>query len=706
MLYRKKDKRVQNLRSERPSGSVTRRSKLENSQIGSKISDSIERVNWGRFRIRFVFGIFAIVWLLLWGRAWHLQVMKGSDLAARAQSQHTVKVTEVGKRGEILDRNGQVLARTVEAYEVNANPKQIKDAAETANVLAPILGIDAQNIYKKISNRNASIRVLAHQVNDKTADAIRRAELPGIELARSSTRVYPFKSMAGHLLGFVGQDNNGLEGLEKKLDDQLRASKTQRLFQRDAKGRRFAVDGGDLPSGNDVQLTLDVQVQFFAEEAIAKAVEEFSASWGGVIVVDVPSGDILAWAQYPFFNPNDFRNYLPGQYRNRLAMDALEPGSTFKPFLMAAALQEKKISRDTLIDCEGGRWTNCGVTIRDTSNRAVLPAHKIIRYSSNIGMAKIGLMMGPKLSYKYLDALGFGKTTAVPVNQAKGFLRSLKDWNEPDLMSTWFGQSISITGVQLAQAYLTLLNGGEYKPLKLVRDMPDSDLDTEHAQRVYSPQVCKQVMSMMREVVEEDGSGTRARIEGVQVGGKTGTAQKADKHRHSYGRKRLASFVGFLPVDNPRYLIVTLVDEPANGQYGGVVAAPVFQKIAVNTMIYAGLLTASPEAKNAEVKEKKAKKQERSLKIAQDQHRFFEEMDAHQQVAGLLFDGHLAKPSTLVPNVIGKSVRNAVELFARGGIVPIIKGEGRRVIRQTPEAGAKWPSKEDGIECILWLSEK
>lgn len=229
--------------------------------------------------------------------------------------------------------------------------------------------------------------------------------------------------MAGQLLGFVGLDDKGLEGLERTLDDRLGCVPTRQIVQRDAMGRRFYLheEGQSEPVGQDVTLTIDVQMQFIVEEAVARAVRDFDARWGGALVVDVPSGEIMAWAQYPFFNPNTYKEASPLIYRNRLAADALEPGSTFKPFVMAAALQEHKVTPNTLIDCEGGKWVNKNFTIRDTSRQGILPATKVLRYSSNIGMAKIGLSLGAPTFYKYLHALGFGQHTACPWPTAGAF---------------------------------------------------------------------------------------------------------------------------------------------------------------------------------------------------------------------------------------------------------------------------------------------
>lgn len=677
------------------------------------ISAWFANLDWGRLRLNIVAGVFVLLWVGLWGRAWYLQMIEGPTLAHKARRQHMTSELVAGKRGKIFDRNGQVLARSVECRSVYAKPAEINDVVHVANTLGPLLQIPPQELYTQLSDSNRKFIWLARKVDDQTAEHVRLAELAGIGLSKEFDRIYPFKQMAGQLLGFVGMDDRGLEGIERSLDSQLASIPTRQIVQRDATGRRFYLqtEGQDEPGGKDLSLTVDVQVQFFAEEALAQTVEDYGATWGGVLVVDVPTGDILAWAQYPFFNPNSYREYAPSQYRNRLASDALEPGSTFKPFLVATALQEKKVEPDTLFDCEGGKWETKTITIRDTAARGMLPVSKIVRYSSNIGMAKVGLSVGARTYHKYLSELGFGSRTGLPVAESKGILRSARDWGEADLISTSFGQSISVTGIQMAQAYLTLLNGGVYKPLRLVLD--ENAAVQENYQRVFTERVSKQVLDMLRDVVEEDGSGKAARIQGMQVGGKTGTAQKADKRSGTYGRGRMASFVGFAPADNPRYLVLVMVDEPTKNQYGGVVAAPVFQKVTSRTMTYRGHMPNVVFAEAASKAQQEAARQksrfQRGLRLSNDQHALRENPlgeNLRVNLASSAGSPSAAKAATVVPNVVGKSVRNAVELFARGGIVPILKGEGQHVIRQSPQPGVAWPKEEKDDSYILWLSER
>ncbi len=346
-----------------------------------------------------------------------------------------------------------------------------------------------------------------------------------------------------------------------------------------------------------------------------------------------------------------------------------------------------------------------------------------MRYSSDIGMAIIGLSVGEKKMHNYLESRGFGQITSVPVVENKGMLRSARDWRDSDVMTISFGQSISVTGLQMAQAYLTLLNGGEYKPLRLLRE----ETRVTQKQQIFSADVSRQVMSMMRSVVQENGTGTRARIPGVDVAGKTGTAQKVDQATRTYGKKRLASFVGFVPAQSPRYLVISLVDEPAVNSYGGVVAAPVFREVATKTMTYGGQLT-EVQAQAAAQQKQKAVPVGRATKMQMKTVAFQEKTTAAARVKSrsnvaereaarawkeVVAEGNsdslsanMIRGGAVVPDVVGKSLRNAVEAFARSGVVPVLKGVGQRVVRQFPEAGKEWPESGKVGEYVLWLSER
>lgn len=639
-------------------------------------------IDWQNLRFQTAAGLFLGLWVLLWVRAFYVQIIMGPDLEAQALRQHSYTELVEARRGNIYDRNGQVLARSVECRSVYANPREVKDAKATAAALAPVLGVDPASLREQLS-LNRSFVWLSRKVDDATAAAVRAASLNGIGLTREYERVYPFKHLAGQLLGFVGLDNKGLEGLERSYDSVLAGTNRKNVVQRDGTGRSFYLGSEVEARGKDLHLTLDVQIQFIAEDVIAEAVESSKARWGGVLVADVATGDVLAWAQYPFFNPNNFRNSSPSLYRNHLAADALEPGSTLKPFLMATALEERVITKDTVFFCENGVWKTKKITIGD-DGRAYgdLKAEKILPYSSNIGVAKIALEVGTPTYYSYLTRLGFGQRTGIGVGESRGIVRQPQEWSEVDLMSAAFGQSVSVTGVQMLQAYATLANGGLFRPLRLVMD--DEGHSTSGAdQRIFSRATTDAVMAMLEDTVDGDGTGKRARIPGLRVAGKTGTAQKAEPGKKGgYGDKRTASFGGIVPADQPRYAIFVILDEPTVTTYGGVLAAPVFQKVASRALAYGGYLP--------------------GVIFATD-----------EREPGSASSASRRKPSSsdpiragLTPDVQGKSLRRAMELFAAAGVVPEVRGDGLTVVRQQPAPGEPCVLNGRPVACTVWMSEE
>ena len=641
-------------------------------------------VDWQQVRFRLAAGLFAGLWVILWCRAFYVQLILGPDLETMAERQHSYTELVEARRGNIYDRNGQVLARSVECRSVYANPREVADAGAAAAALAPLLNEDPTTLRRRLS-QDRSFVWLARKVDDATALAVQKADLAGVGLTREYERVYPFKHLAGQLLGFVGLDNKGLEGLERSFDSVLAGITQRNVIQRDGTGRSFYLDSEGDNRGEDLYLTLDVQLQFIAEDVIAEAVEYAKARWGGVIIADVATGDVLAWAQYPFFNPNNFRHSTPSEYRNRLAADALEPGSTLKPFLMAAALEEGIITKDTEFFCENGMWKTKKTVIRD-DGRAYgdLKAAKILPYSSNIGMAKIALEVGAPTYYAYLTRLGFGQRTGIGVGESRGIVRQPQDWSEVDLMSAGFGQSVSVTGVQMAQAYATLAGGGQFRPLRLVMDA-EGHATSGAEQRIFSRATADAVLRMMEDTVDGDGTGNRARIPGLHVAGKTGTAQKAEPgHAGGYGDKRTASFGGIVPSDKPRYVIYVILDEPTTTQYGGVLAAPVFQKVASRALAYGGYL---PDVVFATDDTPRPNAGGRSAARGQSVIRTAER--------------------GIAPDVCGQSLRRATELFAQAGVVPEVKGDGLVVVRQEPAAGSPCLDKNGKpLPCVVWMADE
>ncbi len=626
-------------------------------------------------RFQIVALIFIGIWIILWCRAFYLQIVIGPELRQMASKQHQITQLVEAKRGNIYDRNGQILARSVEAKSVYAHPKQITDKAFAAKTIAPILGLNKKRLQEHFEEDRSFIW-LKRKVDDATALAIQKTNIPGIGLSTEYERVYPYKHLAGQLLGFVGVDNKGLEGIERAFNDKLVGDSQKQIVPRDIAGRAL-YDINDKDSrGEDLHLTIDVQLQFIAEEVIAKAVETNEAKWGGVLIVDAKKSNILAWAQYPFFNPNNFRNYSPTIYRNRLAADAVEPGSTFKPLIIAGALQKKVIDLTTKFYTEKGVWTIDHIKIGKSKKpftigddgRAYedLTPEEILAYSSNIGMAKITQAMGAKTTRNFLLDLGFGKDTGVGVAESKGIIRPLKDWSEADLLSTGFGQSLSVTALQMVQAFNILANDGERVQLHILQD----DENNVAEQNVIDRKVARNVLKMMETVVDGNGTGKNARIPGVRVAGKTGTAQKAHENNTAgYSDKRMASFIGIVPADSPKYVIYIILDNLEKNSYGGKLAAPVFQEIAQRSMAYSGDLPDVIFASESDnLTGKTIKKQ---------------------------FDKKTQIKRGVVPNVTKLSLKKAIEIFQEFGQLPEIIGEGLYVVKQEPPAGTKIIIEDD-----------
>ncbi|TVQ98659.1 MAG: PASTA domain-containing protein [Desulfovibrionales bacterium] len=662
--------------------------------------------DWVRIRMVLLGMCVFVIWGGLWYRAFQVQIIRGPELTAMASRQHKAAEFERGMRGEIFDRQGRLLAKSTGIQSVYVRPLELEDPAAAAPVLAAALEMPISQVRTQLA-RPQNFVWLARQISDRNARNIVDAGLRGVYLAEETARFYPHGHLAGQVLGFVGLDGEGLEGIERAFDEILAGDKATFVAQRDASGRRMYLDAQgrevDL-RGQNVTLTLDAQIQFFAEEALAEAVQNFNGKSGMALVVHVSSGEILAMANYPFFNPNMSRQN-PEQWRNRLLLDALEPGSTLKSMLMAAALEEGLITNDTIYFCEEGRWRLTGVTIRDVRGRGWLPANKILRYSSNICSAKIGLDLGATRYHGYLQKMGFGERTGLPLlGENPGILRPPRSWYPVDLAAVSFGQGMSANALQMARAYLVLANRGVMRPLQLVRD-PEQPVAPMAV--VFREEVAQTVMRMLQEVVEEDGTGTQARIPGVIGAGKTGTAQKATAAGR-YGDRYVASFAGFYPGDEPEYFIYVVVDEPHPQHYGGVVAAPAVREIGLRSLAYAGrlpeigVLSAEGQRHGHQGQQTDQIVTNRSLQVERiglEQPILRvpgpSEPDAFPQLDGL------ESGEQLVPNVTGMSVRRAVEHLRGFGVMPKVEGGGGIVFRQSPEPDQPWPRQER--EVTLWL---
>jgi cell division protein FtsI (penicillin-binding protein 3) len=549
-------------------------------------------------RLRAVGVVLVAVFAGLAVRAAHLSVIDGRG-ERRGESQTDTVLRLAPARGVVTDRSGAELAVTVSAPSVYAVPRAIADPEATARALARALGGDAGALRRRLEGDGAFVFV-RRWIAPEAARAVEALGLPGVGLVGEPRRAYPQRSLAGPLVGFSNIDGEGVRGIEQLENAWLRGSARKIAVERDARGRLLA-DGGHDPrsaAGGDVALTLDAALQAEAETALAEVVEATGALGGLVVALDPHSGDVLAVAERPGFDPNAFRETPYPTTRSHTFLDALEPGSSLKPFVVAAALEHGAVRPGDGFDCEGGSFRVPGKTIRDTHPHGRLDVAGILRVSSNIGAAKIGYQLGPEPHFRSLRAFGFGEPTGSGFpDESAGLLRSWREWRPVDHATISFGQGISVTPVQLAAATAVFANGGTWRTPRLVLARREADGRWQTApratpRRVLRPEVARTVRGMLEEVVT-GGTGRFAALRGVRVAGKTGTAQKLDPQTGAYSTKRYAAwFVGIAPAEDPKLVVVAMIDEPKGLLHsGGTTAAPLFARVAAGALGREGLVT-------------------------------------------------------------------------------------------------------------------
>ncbi|MBF0531151.1 MAG: transpeptidase family protein [Deltaproteobacteria bacterium] len=459
-----------------------------------------------------------------------------------------------------------------------------------ADLLAKTLDMDRRALIQKL-DEPSTFAWIKRQVSPDEVAKVAALGLNGIGFVKESKRFYPNKDLASHVLGFVGLDSRGLEGIELGYDEYLHGTPTHWRVQRDALGRTYLdrdIDGPDEIKGANITLTLDRRIQYITEKALAQAVEKFNAKGGMALVVQPQSGEILASAIVPDFNPNLYQTYAPAQRRNRVITDTFDPGSTFKVFIVSGALEDALVKPQDNIYCENGAYMIDRHVIHDTHPYGILPVSKIIKFSSNIGALKIGEKLGPARLHQYLNRFSFGQRTGINFpGESVGLLRAAKSWSRLDAANVAFGQGVSVTALQLTMAMAALANDGLLMKPLIVSRITDSSGQTiksfepEIARQVVSVQTARAMKEMLRGVVTEGGTGTKAESPGYPAAGKTGTAQKIDRATGTFSDHRyFSSFVGFVPYQSPKLVIFVGLDEPSLSSYGSTVAAPTFREIA------------------------------------------------------------------------------------------------------------------------------
>jgi cell division protein FtsI (penicillin-binding protein 3) len=638
-----------------------------------------KRQPWSTFRIRLVGYGFVLAFGLIGYRALSLQVLRHDQFESRAQRQYQRIVKLPAQRGTIYDRNGEELALSTAVDSIFVESQRVEDVEKTARSLATALSMSYGGIRKRLLSKRSFFWV-KRQVTPRESERVRALGLPGVGFTREHRRYYPNSEIGAQVLGFTGLDPKGLEGLELRYDSLMLGESSFLMMEKDARGNGLSfsdpVVKGGRP-GDSLYLTLDKNLQYIAEKELAAGVAEFRARTGSVVVLDPATGEILAMASQPDYNPNAFRKSRPSAWRNRAVCDVFEPGSTMKPFVVAAALNEKVVRPGQKIDCENGRYRVGGRVVHDTHKHESLTVAEVVKYSSNIGAAKIGKSLGRDLLYRYLTSFGFGESTGIDFpGESSGLLRRPEQWFEADLANISFGQGLSVNALQLAEATGAIANGGTLMRADLVKRVVDLYGETVESRepravrRVMSPEVAGQVRDMMIGVTDEDGTGSESVVPGFAVAGKTGTAQKVDPVTGGYSAdKRVSSFVGFVPARNPRLVILVVVDEPQGKTYGGLVAGPVFARIAEQSLRYLHVEPTEPiRPQLLNEQEEVAMTASRAVKEAA----LFENSGEEGRLASM-------------PDCIGMSGRQVLKTMERLGLNIKLKGSGR-VVEQFPAA--------------------
>jgi cell division protein FtsI (penicillin-binding protein 3) len=623
--------------------------------------------------------MFAVVLLVIGGRAFQLQVLQGSKLMARGQQQHLQESIVLPKRGAVIDRTGEPLALSMESQSVFVRPRRIQDADAVSRKLAEVLNLRVSELREKVISKKPFVWI-KRQISSSEAEKMQTLKFEGVGMQHEPNRYYPQGQLAGQLIGFVGRDSEGLEGLELKYNEYMRGETGSAVAERDAHGRRVLVQGIEglqVPPGGDIHLTLDTAIQHMAEKELEASILKYRAKVGVAIIVEPYTGEVLALANYPAFNPNLYNKQSADQRRNRAVADSFEPGSTFKTVLAAAALEEGIVGKDDLFYCEMGKFPYAGRIINDTHPHAWLSFSKILQVSSNIGFTKVADKLKKERYFKYIEKFGFGRVTGLDVpGEAPGLVRRPETWAAIDLATHAFGQGISATPMQMVMAYAAIANGGflmrPYVTRRVVSPQGQVLLENQPhvVRRVISEKTAKQLTSMLSEVTEEGGTGMMANIEGFAVAGKTGTAQKADPVHGGYSaKKRVASFVGFVPANAPRLVALVLIDEPEVNVYGGVVAAPVFRNVAQGAL---RRLAVAPQ-KSEPIPAPSQRQLEAAVRRVTRPANGLSTIPAGEQV----------------PDFIGLSMREALEKAQSMRMKIKLQGNGY-VVRQAPGAGGHW----------------
>ena len=550
--------------------------KFKGGPRGHKFTESpVLQLRLPAWRSRLVALVFMGCFCALIGRAFYLQILNNDFLQEKGESRYRRDLQISVSRGKIADRHGDVLAISTPMKSVWAVPSEARLNGPQVRELAALLEMDVKELNRRLGSEKNFV-FLQRQLPPDIGERVAALKLPGIGQDKEYRRFYPSGEMTAHVVGFTGVDDKGLEGVELAFQGQLLGHPGSRSVIRDRRGQ-IVEDVGSIrmpQDGKDIRLSLDGKLQYLAYSALKQAVAENKAKAGGVVVADVKTGEILALANWPTYNPNNRERLSGAQLRNRAVTDTFEPGSTLKPFGVALALDAGKVRYDTLINC-AGKLTIGKATISDTKDHGTLSVAQIIQKSSNIGVAKIAAMMPAQQMWEMFDAIGFGQPPRLGFpGEVGGRLRPWKTWLPIEQATMSYGYGISVSLMQLARSYMVFARDGDLIPLTLLRHEGAPLTATQ----IFTQQTAREVRAMLEMAAQPGGTAPQAQVPGYRVAGKTGTAHKLEGGQ--YAKKYVSSFVGFAPASDPRLVIAVMIDEPTAGKhYGGSVAGPVFANI-------------------------------------------------------------------------------------------------------------------------------
>jgi cell division protein FtsI (penicillin-binding protein 3) len=652
---------------------------------------------------------FIVLWMVAIGvRLVYLQVSQHDWLTEKAHSQQQGAIETGFERGQVADREGRQLARSVETESIFVAPDEVKDVGVASALLGKALGMDSAALAKQITDaKNEKRRFLwiARRILPEEAEKISACPLDGVHAQKEAKRFYPNGSLAAHVLGFVGLDNTGLAGIEQFYNQKISGEPGKLFLERDSRGRAY--QSYEIPSrpGQSVVLTIDRMIQYRAEQALEAAVTRSRAKSGTAIVLNPRTGEILALANAPTFDPNQ-----PGAAKaetriNQALEYVYEPGSTFKIVAYSAAIEKGLVKPDDKIDCQMGSITVAKRVIHDHKPFGLLTVAEALAKSSNVGAIKLGLKVGDSSMFDFIKLYGFGSRTGVELpNESVGILRSLKRWQPSSIGSIAMGQEISVTPLQVAAAFATVANGGIRIAPHLVREIRSANGATVYRpnpeqHRVISTDTANALKGML-EGVTLNGTAKKAQLDGYTAAGKTGTAQKIDpRTKHYSPTKYVASFVGFAPVEDPAVVIIVVIDEPTGSHHGGDVAAPVFREIAEQILPEMNVapdteVKPTPQmiAQAAEPTATVTKVREEAQSGNETRKATLPEVTRGERDGEIIYAA-VTKNAIVMPDLRGRSVRDVARTCAQLGLQMEAHGDGR-VWRQNPAPGAEVSNRQ------------